>query len=56
MCESKKPFPNREAAAQQHGNDVYQCKFCSKWHRTGSAAMLANGLTRLAKVIKNNRR
>lgn len=45
-CESKKPFPNREAA-QQHGNDVYLCRFCGQWHRTGSIAQLANRLTRL---------
>lgn len=49
-CKSKRAYPTREAAAAQKGNDVYQCKFCHQWHRTGAIAALANTMA------KRNRR
>jgi len=44
-CDRKKAFPTHEAALRK-GQDVYHCRFCRQYHRTGSLAQLANNLTK----------
>jgi hypothetical protein len=44
-CRRKVGFPTR-AAAERSGQDVYQCRICGRWHRTGSNARLAAALRR----------
>lgn len=39
MCERKVGYSSAEAARQK-GQDVYQCKHCGLWHRTGQLAAL----------------
>lgn len=38
-CERKKAFNSPEEAAQK-GQNVYQCPYCHKWHRSGAFAQL----------------
>jgi hypothetical protein len=45
MCERKRKYATREEAFQK-GQEVYQCKHCGYWHRSGSLASL------VAKVSK----
>ncbi len=39
MCERKVGFLNA-AAARQPGQDIYKCRHCELWHRTGQLASL----------------
>ncbi len=39
MCERKVGFPTAEAP-RQPGQDIYRCKYCGQWHRTGQLAAL----------------
>lgn len=34
-CEGKKKFMSKEEAYQKN-QDVYKCKFCDGWHRSGA--------------------
>lgn len=35
-CDRKKKFNNKSEAELNKGQDVYLCRFCGKWHRSGS--------------------
>lgn len=38
-CENKKAFESADEARQK-GQDIYKCRHCGKWHRTGQLASL----------------
>jgi hypothetical protein len=40
-CERKRVFDTREEAFQK-GQEVYHCKYCGKWHRTGQIHKLVS--------------
>jgi hypothetical protein len=40
MCSQKRAFESA-GDARQPGNDIYECPYCHKWHRTGAVAKLA---------------
>lgn len=44
-CLSKKAFATADEA-RQPGQDIYRCRHCGQWHRTGAAAALAAVLGR----------
>jgi len=45
MCDDKVRYPTAEAARQK-GQDIYFCKHCRHWHRSGAVAQLAARLMR----------
>lgn len=38
-CARKKGFPTAEAA-HQRGQEVYRCRHCGQWHRSGALGKL----------------
>ena len=44
-CGDKKPFETKlEAIGNIQKADAYICRFCGKWHATGLAFRIANGI------------
>jgi hypothetical protein len=53
VCEKKKAYETREEAHQK-GQEVYKCKFCKKWHRSGSLINLLAKTKKRAERRKNS--
>lgn len=54
-CDRKKAYDTREAAFQK-GQEVYQCRYCGKFHRSGSLSKLIATVRRPApKKIQNSK-
>jgi hypothetical protein len=53
VCEKKKSYETREEAHQK-GQEVYKCKFCKKWHRSGSLISLLSKAKKKAERQKDN--
>jgi hypothetical protein len=47
-CLRKKAFPTAEAAYQK-GQEIYRCRYCGLWHRTGGTLKLLAQLRRIPK-------
>jgi Zn-finger protein len=45
-CTRKKAYPSREAAFQK-GQEVYQCRYCHQFHRSGSLSKLVAALQKI---------
>lgn len=53
-CENKKPFNTKEEAAKT-GNKAYKCRYCQKWHTSGSQARFINTMVKRhdSRISKN---
>lgn len=46
-CERKVAYDTAEAAYQK-GQESYRCKYCGKWHRSGSFSKLLSKVKKIA--------